>query len=195
MVELLVSVFIFTLVATACVGAVLMVLDSNRKIQALKTVMDNLSLTLDTMSRSISTGSTYYCGLYNGDALPLIPPLSPADCSIANGGGESLTFLASDGTHVYYYYDSTNKRIKRCILETVPAGDNCNIASGKNDFVSVTSPDMTITNLKFYVTGSLPNDNLQPKVTIAVQGYAGVKPNVKTTFNIQTTLSQRAVDH
>jgi hypothetical protein len=59
----------------------------------------------------------------------------------------------------------------------------------------VTSPDVTITNLTFYVIGTKPGDGVQPRVIIDIQGSAG-NPGVQnsTTFHLQANAVQRVLD-
>ena len=70
----------------------------------------------------------------------------------------------------------------------------------------ITSPDVTISKLTFYVLGSAPyisgdgqctpsnNDCLQPRVIIVISGSSGTKPNSKSKFTLETTVSQRQFD-
>lgn len=60
----------------------------------------------------------------------------------------------------------------------------------------ITSPEITITNLKFIVSGSAVGsaDNKQPMVVIVVDGSLG-SGAASTTFKIQTTVTQRAYDN
>jgi predicted methyltransferase MtxX (methanogen marker protein 4) len=48
-----------------------------------------------------------------------------------------------------------------------------------------------IRNMRFYVIG-VDDPAKQPRVIITVDGIAGNRENLKTTFNLQTTVSQRA---
>jgi hypothetical protein len=63
---------------------------------------------------------------------------------------------------------------------------------------ALTSPDVVITDLTFRVIGSYPyssgNNVLQPQVIITISGYSGSKPTTKSSFSLQTTVSQRVFD-
>jgi hypothetical protein len=63
---------------------------------------------------------------------------------------------------------------------------------------ALTSPDVTITKLTFWVYGSAPFNGganlLQPQVIIVISGYAGTKASTKSTFTLETTVSQRLID-
>ncbi len=59
LVEIIVSVAIFTIVVLIAVSALLSIVDINRKTQATKAVMDNMSFALESMTREIKVGTNY----------------------------------------------------------------------------------------------------------------------------------------
>lgn len=59
LVEMIVAVFIFSVVMIVAATAVVTMLDANRKAQATKTVMNNLNFALDAMTRAIRVGTNY----------------------------------------------------------------------------------------------------------------------------------------
>jgi hypothetical protein len=60
---------------------------------------------------------------------------------------------------------------------------------------NITSPDVVITSLNFWVLGSAPYpDTLQPKVIVTVSGYVGADTKTRSNFSLQTTISQRSFD-
>ena len=61
LIEMMVSVALFAIVVMISMTAVLSVVDSTKKAQSLKSVMNNLNFALETMTRSIKTG--YISGL------------------------------------------------------------------------------------------------------------------------------------
>ncbi len=56
LIEMMVSVSIFAIVVMISMGAIFTVVDSNKKAQSLKSVMNNLNFALETMTRTIKTG-------------------------------------------------------------------------------------------------------------------------------------------
>jgi prepilin-type N-terminal cleavage/methylation domain-containing protein len=56
LIEMMVAVSIFAIVVMISMTAILSVVDSNKKAQSLKSVMNNLNFALETMTRSIKTG-------------------------------------------------------------------------------------------------------------------------------------------
>ncbi len=178
LVELIVSVSLFATIMVISMGTIVTVFDANKKSQTMRTVMDNLNLTVETISRTIRFGSNYHCDITKGP--PSYPALtSPLDCA---SGASSMQVRGSDGR--VYIYRQIGNRIARSI-------------NGSANYF-LTSSDVTITSLKFRVFGSpsysTGGDIFQPQVIITVSGYAGTKANSKSTFSLQTTVSQRIID-
>lgn len=176
LVELLVAMGVFVVIVMFTMGSVLGILDAGRKSKAINAVMTNLNFTLEVMSREIKFGTKYYCG------TELSPFTGYNNCSTPQ---DSVSFVASDGSEITY------KLTNNQILKSTNGGT----------YVAVTAPDIIIQNLKFFVFNSYPQsacpvncDYAQPKVVIFIQGYAGTKPSIQSSFSIQTSVSQRTLD-
>jgi type II secretory pathway pseudopilin PulG len=177
LVEILVSITLFMVVMTVAMGAVLGIFNANRKTDSMKAVMDNLNATLETMSREMRFGTKYYCGSsYYNPAAQNCP-----------SGSTAISFLTQDNQQVGYDINSTS------IVKTVNGAAH----------IPVTAPEVVITDLTFYVLGAMPpstdvcdgsSDCLQPRVLIKIKGYAGTKPESRTNFTVQTTVSERHLD-
>jgi prepilin-type N-terminal cleavage/methylation domain-containing protein len=173
LIELMVSVSIFLIIMTISMGALLGVFAANRKFEALKTVMDNLNLSVESMSREMRFGKNYHC-IPPSDELSLTVP---ENCP---GGASGVSFLAEDGvTQIVYKQNGTE------IDKSTDGGAT---------FIPVTAPEITITSLTFYVLGAVPSDTLQPKTLIKISGFAGTTVAARTTFTLQTLVSQRTLD-
>ena len=171
LIEVLVSVSIFAMVMIVATGAVFSVVSANKKTHSIKSVMTNLNFALDSMVRDIRVGSTYSCDLVG-------------DCT---GGGAVFSFKANrdiDGDSIAndtVEYSLDNGRIMKRVY------------GGPQGFDSaITASEVTIEDLDFYVDGS-GADNKQAKVIISIRGYAGVG-DTKSSFALQTTISQRSID-
>ncbi len=176
LVELMVSVSIFIIVMTISTGSILSVFDANRKTQSLRSVMDNLNFSLESMTRTIRFGTNYHCD----DAVTPPPYTSPNDCLL---GAPSIIVTDSDNNQVRYFLNAN--QIWRSI--------NSGAAS------PMTSLDMSIQSLSFRVIGSLPYSDganlFQPEVIIVIKGYAsGMKIGLESSFNLETTVSQSQID-
>lgn len=173
LIELMVSVSVFIIVMVISMGSILSVIDANRKSQSLRSVMDNLNYTLESMTRSIRFGTSYHCDINQGIVS------MPRDCA---GGASSIAVRSSSGVQVVYKL--VNGRLVRTL-------------NGTTDYY-LTGSDVTITKANFWVTGSDPyasGANLsQPRVVVVLSGYVGIKQTTHSTFTIETTISQRLFD-
>lgn len=183
LIELLVSTAVFTTVMVIALGALLALAEADRKAQTLNAAVNNLSFALDSMSRTIRTGSNYHCD--NSGTLTL-----PQNC--AGSDPESyIAVLAADGSKVAYCFDSGT--IKRQIILPGVSGNLSSDCASAN-FLPLTATDVLVTDLSFYVTGATVGDSIQPKVTILTSGYVPVTETRKTKFNLQTSVTQRIYD-
>jgi len=167
LVELIIAVSLFTIIAFFSIGAVLSIFDANRKARSSKTVMDNFNFAVENMVREIRFGTNYYCGESSDISATL-------DCS--NGGSSiSVTF---NGVRVSY------KIASYAIQKKV----------GTGSYENITSSDTKVEDVKFYVYNSGSADHMQPYVIAVVRGYVGDKLSSQTKFSIETLISQRKLD-
>jgi len=176
LVEMLVAITLFAIVMVVTTGALLALVDANRKAQAIQSVINNLNVSVDGMVRALRMGSEYRCGT-----------LSPADPNCAGGGGALYfeSFGGDAGTLTddwVYWYDPQTRRLYKS-------------ENGGGTSFAITAPEVEITDMKFYVVGATRGDNIQPKVLVVIRGVAGAeKFRTTTTFEIQAAAVQRIVD-
>jgi prepilin-type N-terminal cleavage/methylation domain-containing protein len=177
LIELIVAVALFVVVMLVSVGALLSLVEANRKARALESVINNLNIGIEGMVRSLRTGSEYNCG---SDAIP-----NPATGGNCPEGGSRISFapFGSDTSvqnerRVYYF---SNGQLYRSL-------------QGGSNPVAVTAPEVTISDIKFYVVGTIRSDVVQPKVVMVIKGTAGPTAATQTTFYIQATAVQRVLD-
>lgn len=202
LVEMLVAVFLFTIVMLVSITAVLALIDVNKKNQSTQAVVNNLTLVVNSIVKSMAVSMGYYCGpapaTYNG-AVGLNCSSSPGTyitfTTPANSAGSPISI-------VRYKFEPGGGGIPGKILRSVST-----IPNSIADYIPITSPEIDVKSLKFYVydtdllsttsnciAGALGCNVKQPRVVMIVQGIAGTKNNTKTQFNIQTTVSQRKLD-
>ncbi len=183
LVEMMVSVAIFAIVMTISLGALLAMSESDRKAQTLKSVINNLNFSLDSMSRNIRTGQTYHCDASQS------PLTVVRDC--ASTPASSFAFQpAAGGTYVYRLETSNAS------LCGQPAGRvGCLVRStdGGATYSAVTSSEVYLNALNIYVTGA-ESGYIQPKVTILISGVVSVSGTQNSSFNLQTSVTQRLYD-
>jgi prepilin-type N-terminal cleavage/methylation domain-containing protein len=184
LVEMLVSVAIFTTVMVIALGALLAMSESDRKAQTLKSVINNLNFSLDAMSRSIRTGTTYHCG-----AVAAAGSFSVLDCPATPATG--IAFTDSSGLNVKYCRGDAGTG--QC------SATGAAVLVSKNDasYAPITAAEVTITNLQFYVAGAEGSGSallVQPRVVILLSGQVPVGGSQVSSFDLQTSVTQRLYD-
>ncbi len=185
LIEVLVSVAIFAIVMTIALGALLAMSESDRKAQTLKSVVNNLNFSLDTLTRTVRTGTNYHCDALAGTIT------SPRDCDgQLLPPASSLAFLASNGATTIFYCLGTITPSIACD----PAGTVILRSVGGLPLTPITSAEVAITSLQFYVKGAPLGDSIQPKVTMLLSGKVVVNGTQNSLFNLQTSVTQRIYD-
>lgn len=173
LIEIIVSMGIFIVILTVSMGSIISIFDANRKSKSLKTVLNNLNLVVDSMSREMRYGSKYHCG-------PGVVFLK-RDCA---GGDDLMSFKSSEGGQITYQFSDG-------------AIEKSTIAGGgfAFNFVRLTAPEIIIDKMVFYTVGAeVVGDGVQPKVLIKIQGHSGEEGKGRSDFTIQTLVSQRSLD-
>jgi prepilin-type N-terminal cleavage/methylation domain-containing protein len=177
LIEMMVASSVFAMVMLMAVGALLSIVDSSRKAQSQETSFVNIDFALETMSRAIRLGTNYHC-----DVTVTSPPIIQPRDNLA--GCTSVVFEAFSGSSAnpndQVVYRLNANRIERSV-------------NSGGTYTPLTSPDVTIQNLSFYVMGSTPGDGSQARVLITVYGFAGTGKS-QVNFNLQTTVTQRLLD-
>lgn len=207
LIEMIVSLGVFSIVVTTSVGAFLMLVATNQRLQGEQSVMTNLAFALDTMTREIRTGYNYYCdsapNKSSGGPNNIFDDSNNPESIIADNvldcpsgrpssfrlqglsfyeGGDSITG-GSGGRRILYFYDEEGQSIMRRV--------------GDGDAQPVVSSGLFIRNAEFYVTGSdslsSAADVEQPTVTIYIEAQEKNDPSAKIYY-LQTTVTQRILD-
>lgn len=211
LIEMIVSLAIFSIIVTITIGALLVLIASNQKLQGEQSVMTNLAFALDSMTREIRTGTNFYCveaasysqsgpnnAFDSGFDLDSDIGLDTISC---NSGvvtsntklqgvsfieaGDSVTGTAASVGRILYYFDETdsdNKMLKRKV--------------GTGAGQPIVSSGLKIVDAEFFVSGSEPLSGgntyyTQPAVTIHIT--AKELDNDKLYY-LQTTVTQRTLD-
>lgn len=190
LIEVLVSLSIFTIVMTISIGVLMVLIDANARSQNTQTIMTNLSFALDSITREIRTGTDYYCGA--SAALPTsgqttLNCINGGDAVSFNEGGQSLTEGASSRRIGIRLNNGTIER-------RLGNGDGDANVNETTDWSAMTSPGINVTDLRFFVTGATRADDQSPTVTLYIAGTAGVDDDAQGEFNIQTTVVQQLLD-
>ena len=171
LIEMLVAVALFSVVMVIAMGAILTVIDANRKAQTLSSVMTNLNFAVESMTRSIKTG--------------VDPELS--------GSGKILTIDANDLSR----NDFTRQKVRFSLDRTGGTGKIVRSIGGSLP-VAITAPEVDVTSLSFDLNGQsdsyIPADFEQPITLIAIEGVVKISDDIQSSFKIQTSVSQRRLN-
>jgi len=174
LVEMIVAVFIFTVVMLIAVGALLSVLNANRRAQATKVVMNNINIALESMTREIRMGRGYQ----------------------VLAGNSGFKFTDKDGCVITYGIArgvDNKKSIVRTLENTTSSlFGSCKKAPSVD--VPMTASDVNISTLGFYSRGTGTNDSIQPAVLILIRGVAGETERTRVPFDVQTFVVQRSLE-
>jgi len=95
LIEMLVSIALFSIVITIAMGSIFTIIDANRKSQTLTLVMNNLNFALEIMTRDIKTSN----------------PRTIA----TESGGNTLRIEDQDGDIIRYRYSDSNLNIEKSV--------------------------------------------------------------------------------
>ena len=176
LVELMVATSIFIVILIVIIGSLITSSDSSKKAQALRFAMDNVNFAMESMSRSIRTGTNYYCA----NEIPF-SVTGTSDCP---SGDIFIAFNPQNSTSYVAYAKvprgNDTFTLKRCDIDN----DIC---------TEMVSSEVDIEALKFFVKGSDKTDDIQPSVYILMKGTINIK-GVPTSFAIQTMASSRTLE-
>ncbi|MCD5380992.1 MAG: type II secretion system GspH family protein [Candidatus Pacebacteria bacterium] len=211
LIEMIVSLAIFTTVIGISVGALLVLVGTNEQLQKEQSVMTNLSFALDSMTRELRTGVHYFCetrpntiaggvnNIFNNlndlDSIPILNNSAVDDCSTGRQGGQDLHGIAfseggdsisgSSGSRILYYHNASDGKIYRRV--------------GGEPAQSIVSSGIYITDVDFFVTGSKPLSTggvlseEQATITIFIEAK-DINDMSAKPYRIQTTVTQRTLD-
>ena len=196
LIEVLVSLSIFTVVVTISISTLYTLIEANSRTRNSQSIATNLSFTLDSMIREVRTGRDYYCEDLNGDFMPTDKDDDRTkDCVNGgvifsfNEGGQSLTGNTPNDSRRIAYRLSNNKLQRR-----LGNGNNISSVNEDSDWFDLTSDDVSIETLRFFVEGSERGDEIAPVVTVFLSGAVGDEDINQSDFSIQTTIPQRLLD-
>lgn len=198
LVEMIVSLAIFSIVAVVALGALIKIISANKKAQTVQSAITNLNFALESLSREMRVGTNYNCGssFFLGSSLSS----SNACDEMSNLGSGS--YIAFQSTKVGTNEDSTSKCQLLTQYRFVPQSNGANPTTWSlenasqpfcdspfvdGSFSPIISDNVTITSYKIKV---VPKQ--YPLALIEISGYAGVREKERTYFDVQTALSSRS---
>ena len=194
LVEMLVSVSLFSIVMMISTSTIFGIIAGNRKSQAINSVVNNLNFSIESMVRDIKTGYSYECGGYT---MPISLNNSSFTCTSPSTPVTQIAFFSTLGgtpQAVEYKFVPRSGSTPGYILYT---------QSNLNSY-ALTSSDIDVTNVKFYinnpgvVTATTPAAGIiQPSVFLVIDAEStdsGSNDKQITKYHIQTYISQRRLN-
>lgn len=177
LVEMMVAVSIFVIVAFIVVSTLLTMSYAYKKAQKMRLIMDNFNFALQAMSLNIREGIGYEsCNSGDNSCIKLVP----IDSWLAGGNTPTVCYSLEPEDSA----NGINGYIEKC-SGACPCNDS-------NDSISrLTSPDINVQILKFIINDGTGPNLARNKVKIIISGEAGVLAREKTDFFVQNTVSQR----
>lgn len=199
LIETLVSLALFSIVLVISGGVILSVINSNKKNQAIASVVSNLNYSLDSMIRDIKTGYLYKCGTYSGtmsiEALKANTDNSANQCDNSNTIILVSTISGTDVV-VKYEFKSTadaNGYIEKTVYPSSGVVSSYNITDKNN--VDIESAKFTIKNPdSLDCELDCPRGYGQPSVFVSIKGLSAGEVLDASRFYVQTFISQRLIN-
>ncbi len=185
LIELMVSMTVFTVLVTVGIGAVLNATSQYYTASNMRALMDNLNFVMEDMSRNIRTATAVHCATGVGSYLDgATGDFIPQSC--ATTPTNRITVAAVSGTNITYAISPIGVPIPNRVFKIV--GE-----TGADQVI--TPPEVIIDPLKsgFTVRGAEEGDGLQPMVTIRLSGTVRYK-NIDSPFSIQNSITLRPLD-
>ena len=187
LVEVLVATAIFIVIMLVSITSLLASERSSKQGQAIRSALDNVQFSLETITRSGRLGSLYTCISSTGTTSISIVG---SDCS---SGGTGFAFglydPVSKTTDGYAFYLGSTATGRGAIFRCINRG-NLSVTLKGTDCAAITSPDIDVKTFSTIVDGSDILDGRQPSVKVIIEGTAYAS-NQQTDFFIQTLVSQR----
>lgn len=164
LVEMLVAVGIFVIVAFIVTSVFITLANANRKAQSIRLVMDNLNFAIDSVALKMREATDYNC-----------TPNANGDCN-------EVSFTTAEGKQITYYFEEEQLDNGESIgrIFTCPA-------AACNNGTPITTDQVDITNFIVKINRS---PGPRALATLLIKGSAGTG-RTQTIFNIQTSVAER----
>ncbi|OHA16308.1 MAG: hypothetical protein A2830_00180 [Candidatus Taylorbacteria bacterium RIFCSPHIGHO2_01_FULL_44_110] len=201
MIEMIVALGIFSVVAVVALGALVRIISANHKAQAIQEAFTNLNFAFESMSRELRVGTSYHCVIdgnfnYNGSS-----GLTVNKCNLGRNSGiffeSSRTPASGDQcrlVYAYRFYGDPTDGYQLMKAQQNLCADNINLLqNNSNGFLPVISSNVVITDYRLAVMSQEENGTAlpYPRILVRLIGYAGVDEKEKTYFDVQTSITQR----
>lgn len=194
LVEIMVAMGLFTVIVVMGIQSIIAVNKVHQKNQDQRAIIDSVSYAMEDIARNLSVATMINCGATNisqyGDSNYI------ATLATLNADGDCVGKLLIS----FLPFSATATNSTRSAYAII--GGACSMiyksteeVGGQSIFVPITSQEICIDRSKsgFLVRGADTTDKIQPLTTIRLAGYI-LYHDLKTPFNLETSVSQRFVD-
>jgi prepilin-type N-terminal cleavage/methylation domain-containing protein len=201
LVEILVVLGLFSSIATLALGSLFNAQSLNGRLQETQAILDNINLSMQTITRDIRFGSEFYATT----SVPVLPgdvPTVRRNCEYGDGSTNGCSVL------VYKSSDASNALDRTVLyLDNGVLYEKQFPHSGDPVTLQMTANNVSIDSLIFYVEGAQTSDGSndensaidykQPMITLLLSGVTkSEKTGVSSVpFNLQTVISARDPDN
>jgi len=181
LIEMLVSVAIFSIVVVISLGAILTILDANRKARTLTEVMNNMNFSVEAITRSLKTGVEPEEIFTDGGTL-IVKSI------ILDESG----FKREITRYKFVNPVGPNGMIVRCV--------NTSSSCSSDEWQPITSELVDINSFDFNVIEGCRRgdctsvDGIQPRTQFFISGEVKINEKISSDFSLQTTVSQRRLN-
>lgn len=203
LVEMLVVLGLFSSIATLSLGALFNAQSINSHLQETQSILDNINLSIQTISRDIRFGSEFYGTSTIPTSRALVPTVRK-NCEFGSGTSTGCSVLIFKSSYAVDDLGRTVIYVKNGSLykaEFPSVGDPVILQMTTNDVIIATG------SLTFYVEGAQTSsgsndeggafDYKQPLITFLISGktksFKNGVPSV--SFSLQTHISAREPDN
>jgi prepilin-type N-terminal cleavage/methylation domain-containing protein len=196
LIEMIVAIALFIVVATVAMGALLKIVDLNKKSQGMKSVITNMNFALESMTRELRVGTDYTC--VTGSQFSATSISGSTACSETDGVSSwSIAFVSSKRPSsgncnlIYaYYFDYANSTLSK----GEQTGCNGTLDWYPIVYGGASDPAKTNDALVKFELGSIEViavNERQAFVKLHFKGTVGSKEKLKSDFDLQAGVSQR----
>ena len=193
LVEMIIALAIFAMVALVSVGALVKVMGESRRAQAIQTVVTNIGFVVESMSRELRTGSSFYCQNLPSNTITA-GSISYQTCDAPPGN--LIAFLTSDvdvnGCPLAVAYKIEGNQLEKA-KQNMCTDDLGGVAAPFYPLTaSSTNPAMSMAldnTLSGFQVGK--GSGNYSWASIHLVGTVGSRLVDQTPFNIQTLVSER----
>lgn len=215
LVEMMVAVGLFAIVMLVTTSVILSVINGNRKVQSINSVVNNLNFSIESMVRDIKTGYWYMCVDYYSDGNSFTDLASFKDDyylrQLTTGSPYSCKNVPQPIKHIAFI--STLSGQPKIVQYTFTPGSGTT-TPGKISKISyddsvgsavsspITTPDINVKKVDFYINNPPPKTGVSKSLAAQPDVFLVIKGNTKTgsrdtdvsAFNLQTYISQRLLN-